>query len=206
MALSNQDVDRVKRELGYNVLGIGALPYIDHVVIFDVVQQNVGSDTTTTSSTTVTASSSGPVPVALTLASATGFAPLARVVVDVDARQEVATVQSVSGATITLQLALAHSGTYPVTVEGAESLVRELLRQLAALSGYGGTLTNAASQAGVKKVDEIEFFGAGAGGGGSRIETLEARQMRLRDELSAVTGIPNMWRMRAGANQGVALY
>ena len=118
MSLSSQDVLTVRRELGHNLLTIGALPFIRYVSLFDqIVGPYMDTGATTTSSTTVTAAST-PTPVTLTLASATGFTAEARVVVDVDSLQEEATIRAVSGSTITLILSLAHTGTYPVTMVG----------------------------------------------------------------------------------------
>ena len=205
MALLASEIQALRTELGYNALSVGAEPYISYVAIFDnVVAAYLNAGATTTSTTAVTAATSA-TPVALTLASATGFAAFCRVVVDVDDRQEVATVQSVAGSTtISLLLSGAHSGTYPVSVEGGESLVRDVLRKIHDLTKPGGALTKAASSAGVAKVDEIEFFTPGAGTK-SRIAELQSLRMYYRDELSAITGVPNLWRARSGRGS-VELY
>lgn len=199
MALTDSEVARLRAELGYSVLTIGAEPRIDHVAIFEqVIQPYTQAGASTTSATAVTAASA-PTPVALTLASATGFAAGVRVVIDVDTRQEVVTVQSIAGAVITVQLSLTHSGTYSVSVEGGETMVRQVLRRLEAVSTQ---IDQAASTAGIKKVDEIEFFAAET----SQSKELNRLQMSHRDELAALLGIPNMWRRRSGAGLTTSLY
>lgn len=183
MALLSSEIRRIKYELGWNVLLSGAEFYIGVAAVFDqVVATYMSAGAVTTSSQAVTASST-PAPVALVLASGTGFSAGDRIVVDVDARQEFATVQSVSGATVNVLLSLAHSGTYPVTVEGGESIVRELLRQLQAIGAPGGRIDKAAGSAGIKRADDVEFFPAAASGSKSRLEELQAHREYLRDEL-----------------------
>src|SRR5574343_696399 len=184
MALLTSEVVRLKAELGFNVLTVGAEPYISVRAIFDqVVAAYMQAGATTTSSSSVTAASQ-PTPVTLTLASATGFAAGDRVWVDVDGRQESATVQSVSGAAIVVQLRSAHSGTYPVTVDGGEGVVRELLRQIAVAKGE---LYDASGSAGaVKKVDEVEFYDSR---GRSATELLKERLTFLREELGRAVGV-----------------
>ncbi len=203
MALSDSEVMRIKAELGYNVLTIGALPYIGFTALFDqIIQPYMQGGASTTSSTTVTAATSA-TPVTLTLASGTGFASGNRVVVDVDDRQEVVTAQNVSGTSLTVLLTLAHSGTYPVTVEGGETLIREQLTRLRAINAQ---ITAAPGTAGIKRVDVIEFYGGGSGGGSSQIDVLYKQRDRARDELASMLGIENRFRSRQGAGQTVSLY
>jgi hypothetical protein len=200
MALLDSEVTRIKQELGFNLLTIGALPYIGHASIFEqVIQPYLEAGATTTSATAVTAATSY-TPVAITLASATGFSAGDRVVIDVDTRQEIATVQSITGAAITVQLTGVHSGTYPVTVDGGETVIREILGRLRELSEQTG---EAAGTAGIKKVSSIEFFGDGSSSQSTRLYSL---RMKQRDELASALGIPNMWRLRQSAGQRSALY
>lgn len=199
MALLASEVARLKYELGYNVLAVGAEPYIGIVALFDqVIQPYVTGGAATTSSTAVTAATT-PTVVTLALASATGIAVGDALIVDVDSFQERATIRSLSSTNASVALSKAHSGTYPVTVEGSESIIRAILRKLQALSGLGaeGLLDEAVDAAGVKKVDEIEFFGAD--GGESRMkQTLKMREY-WRDELASVLGIE---RLNAAAGGG----
>lgn len=201
MALTTAELYRIRYELGFNLLTTSAIPYIGVTQIFDqVIQPYLASGTSTTSSTTVTAASTA-TPVTLVLASATGFDSLARVVVDVDDREEVATVQSVSGSSITVLLKLAHTGTYPVIVEGAESIVRGILREI---RGVHSKITTAANTAGLKRVDVIEFYGNSTAV--TQTASLSKLLMHWRDQLAAALGVPNLWRTQGAAAQQLSLY
>lgn len=190
MALSDSELERIKHELRYHLLAVGAEPYIAFRSYFtQVLQPYLSSGAATTSTTTVTAATT-PTPVALTLASATGFAAGSTVIVDVDARQESATVQSITGAVITVLLTKAHSGTYPVSVESGETIVREILGRLRALEASGGAVDNIAANAGVKKVDEIEFFGNEFGGAAFR--QIDKLRRHYQNRLASVLGIPSI--------------
>ena len=161
MSLLPSEIARLKYELGFNVMSVGAEPYIGVAALFEqVIQPYLSAGAVTTSATAVVAATT-PTLATLTLASATGVAEGAAVIIDVDSLQERATVRSLSGASMGVLVSKAHSGTYPVTVEGPESIIRALLRKLQALSGLGaeGIIDEALDTAGVKKVDEIEFFG-----------------------------------------------
>lgn len=211
MSLTTAEVARVKHELGYNVLLVGAEPYVGISTLFETaIAPYTQSGALTTSSTAVTAATT-PTLVTLTLADATGFAAGARVVVDVDSLQESATVRSMSGSAITLLLSNAHSGTYPVTVEGGESIIRAILRQIQAISGLGsntGELQSAMAAAGIKRVNEIEFFGGEASGATTRIRQLEALLAYWRDELSIALNVENRRGAAGGYGGGsdVAIY
>ena len=208
MALLDSEVQRIRAELGYNTMGVQAEPYITTTAIFNSVIQNyITAGVKTTSSSPVPAQAVQ-TPTSIVVADATGIHAGDMLVVDVDARQEKATVVILSGSTVTLQLALAHSGTYPVTVEGGESIVREILRQLMTLrlGGAGGKLGAMAATmrtAGIKKVDDVEFFGGGSGGGIDQV----TQTMRLieywRDELAATLGVQRLNRRSSG---GVEAY
>ena len=197
MALSDAEVARIKYELGYNVLAAGAEPYIGGVVaVFNqVIQTYMTSGVATTSSTLVAATTS-PTPVTLTLSSATGFTAVNRVTIDVDARMETPTVQSVTGITITVLLSLAHSGTYPVEVDGGEIMVREHLSHIA---NAAAQIDKFAKSAGVSRVDEIEFFGRTGVGTRSRLDELKALREYHRDELASCLGVERLNRLRGGS-------
>lgn len=194
MALLDGELDRIKYELGFNALNVGAEPYVGVAAIFSqVIQPYLRSGATTTSVTSVVAATSA-TPVSLTLASATGFAAFARVVVDVDDLQEVATVRSISGSAITVPLLKAHSGTYPVTVEGGESIVRGLLTRL---RNIDQSISDASSSAGIKRVDEIEFFGDTVAS--SAFSVLTGQQKYWRSELCRVLfGVGDISQLRGG--------
>lgn len=199
MALTDAEIVRCKAELGYNLLEIGAIPYIGITPIFEgVVQPYLNAGAVTTSSTTVVAADE-PTAVTLTLVSATGFALFDRAVVDVDDNQETATVRATSGATITLLLRKAHSGTYPVTVEGGESIVREILGYI---RGVKTELAQTYGEGSLKQVDEIAFYQTG----GTQFGNLGQQLMAWRDELAAALGVASMWAQRKAGAQRLAVY
>lgn len=196
MALTSSEVARLKYEMGFNVLAVGAEPYIGVAALFEqVIQPYTTGGASTTSSTGVTAATT-PTPVALLLADATQVSAGDVLIVDVDARQERATVSNKSGSNVTVQLSLAHTGTYPVTVEGGESIIRAILNRLRAIDGLGqggesGAMGELLGVAGLKRIDDIEFFGSG-----STSETRMGQLMRMRDywrdELASVLGIERL--------------
>lgn len=208
MALLTSEITRLKYELGFNVLAIGAEPYIGITRLFEnIIQPYTLSGAATTSSTSVAEAErpSVPEPRTIVLASATGFSVGDRIVIDVDGRQESATAQALSGSSLSLLLAKEHTGTYPVTVEGGESILRELLRQIAIATEK---LVKAIGYAGVKKVDEIELFSpkemmATLGAFGAIYQEREV----LRQELAEAIGIDYMRRSRSsGGGASLSVY
>lgn len=198
--LLDSEIARIKAELGFNLLTIGAIPYIGITAMFEqVIQNNVGTGASTTSSTAVSAAAT-PTPVSLTLTSATGFQAGQRVVVDVDDLQEIATVRSISGASISVALKLSHAAGYPVTVESGETLVRESLKMIrdtkAKLEQQFGT-------GALKQVDEVQWYEAR---GQTAFGILGDNLNYWRDELAARLGIASMWGMRRGAAQQMSVY
>jgi hypothetical protein len=203
VALLTSEIARLRFELGYNTMGVAAEPYVEyHGALDRVISLYLSGGAVTTSATTVTASST-PAQVTLTLASATGFSQYDPVVVDVDSRQERATVQSVSGSTITLLLRFAHTGTYPVTVEGGESIIRDILKKL---ENVNERTSSASATAGLKRAEDIEWYGNSSGGVGAVLKDQFALRMYWRDQLASALGVTNLWRMRASGGQTVALY
>lgn len=197
MALTDSEIARIKYELRVNVLNIGALPYIGITQMYElVIQPNLLTGATTTSASAVTASTS-PAVASLLLTDATGFAAGNRVAIDVDDAQEVATVRSVSGSTITAWLSKAHTGTYPVTVESGETIVRELLGRC---RNAGNAIETAMAQAGIKRADEVEFF---AKQEGSVFHSLVAQQKYWREELRVALGVRD--NSDAGAGSRLAI-
>jgi hypothetical protein len=202
MALLDSEIERVRYELGFNLLNAGAEPYIGvHAVFEQVIQVYLRAGATTTSSTAVTAATTA-TPVAITLASATGFAAGARIVLDVDGRQEMATIQSLAGAVVTVLLTKAHTGTYPVTVEGGETIVRSILAEL---RNVQDKILAAAGAAGLKRAEDIEWF-QGNNGVGSLSLTLGEMRNYYRDELASALGVENLHRAKRYASQSSVLW
>ena len=214
MALLQSELERIKIELGWNGLAFAAEPYVGIAAVFEsVVRPYLLSGLITTSATVVTAANAL-APVALTLAATSGtntqgtavtVSPGDTLVIDVDDRQETAKVQSLSGAVATVHIRLAHSGTYPVTVEGAEAYVRECLRNC---RDAAARIANSAKRAGVRKVDEIEFF-EGKGTGGSTVfkELVEQRDYWRGELYRTLFGQGNRGLSATGGSGGsIAVY
>jgi hypothetical protein len=195
MALLTSELERCKAELGYNLIGI-AQPYIDTTALFEqVIQPYLSAGATTTSATAVTPSVP-PVPAAITLTLATGFASGQRVVVDVDSRQETVTASLVSGTSLTALFTKVHSGTYPVTVEGGESLVREKLGELWAVRAQRA---KAKGRGALKAyTGEMEFYDTGKSAFASSSQEIDM----LRDELA----VENLWNRKRAAGSRLSVY
>lgn len=200
MALLTSEISRIKAELGFPVLSSSAEPFIGIVAMFEqVIQVYALAGASTTSSTAVTAATV-PTAVAITLASATDVTVGDVLVVDVDSLQERATIQDLTGAVATVLLKKAHSGTYPVTVEGGESIIRETLQRIADVkeklaSNYGAGA--------LKQVDEVSFYAAN---GETYFGTLGKNLAFWRNELAGILGVPNMWDSKQGASTQLAVY
>ena len=213
MALTTAEHQRIKYELGYPNLDNAAEPYIGiHAFFSAVLQPYLLHGAATTSSTPVTASTT-PTAQTLTLASGTGFAAGDVVVVDVDDRQERATIQAFSGVSATVLLSKAHAGTYPVIVEGAESIIRDILNELRLLTsgmgGKAGAISSIRSRVGIKRVDDVEFFGGGqtlaSQGVDPLTQVLQLREM-WRDELAQAIGIPRLNGKNNSGGSDVSVY
>ncbi len=202
MALLTSELRRIRDELGYNVLQAGAEPYIQTQAVFDqVIALYMQAGAASTSMTVVTAATS-PTLVSLTLASATGFTAGDNVAVDVDSRYEQARIESVSGSTIALLLSLAHSGTYAVSVEGGEMIVREKLREIARVRE---AISTAVDVAGLKRADEVEWY-PGRSGGGAQLQGLQSLLSFWRDELASTLGVVNLRSARTMGSTMPVLY
>lgn len=200
MALTTAELARLKQELGFPTLLVGADFYIGISSVFEqVIQPYMQSGASTTCATAVTAATT-PTPATLTLASATGFAAQNRVVIDVDDRQEIATVQSLASPAITVLLTKAHTGTYPVTVEGGESILRDILGKIAAVKSEMGSTFGVGS---LKAVDEVEFYQSGQR---TLFGNLGSQLRFWRNELASCLGIENIWERKRAAGSSVSLY
>lgn len=199
MALLDSEVARIKAELGYSLLSQGQV-YIGTAAIFEqVIQVYLGAGATTTSATDITGDGT---PKSITLTSATGFAAGARVVVDVDGRQETVTVQALSGTTLTALFLKTHTGTYPVTVEGGETLARE---KLVACQILHEALTGAADGTGaLKRAEDIEWHPPAPGT--SQYRAIREDLMLARDELASVLGVENLWRRKQSSGARLSVY
>ena len=59
------------------------------------------------------------------------------------------------------------------------------------------------STAGIRRVDEIEFFGSSEI---NRVSQLKDLQMKWRDELASVLGVVNYWKEKQSAGQLAEVY
>lgn len=206
--LSQADLQRIKFELGFNMLTVGAEPYLGITRYFEqIVQSFINSGVLTSSSTVVAASPTVPAAVSLTLTSPTGgaqppgaLAVLDHVIVDVDAAQEFATVMSITSNSITVQLSKAHGagGAYPIEQEGGEALVRIHLNYLRKIADR---IQRFGARAGIKKTDEVEFFGGSRGRSSedSGFKTLGQMQTHFRRELCMLLfGVGNIAQFGGG--------
>lgn len=201
MALLDSEIQRIRFELGYTVLGVNSEPYVEYFGTIDrIVALYLNAGATTTSTTTVAVSDTL-TQRTLTLASATGFVAGATIYVDVLPQQERAVVQSISGSNVVVYLQKAHVGLYPVTVDGGESIIREKLAQLYAIDEK---LSAALNTAGLKRVDDIEFYG-GTKATSQAVMLSQLRDMR-RDELASALGVVNLHRLRRGGSQSFSVY
>lgn len=201
MALLDSEIQRIRFELGYTVLGVNSEPYVEYFgTINRIVALYLNAGATTTSSTAVAASDTL-TQRTLTLASATGFVAGATIYVDVLPQQERAVVQSISGSNVVVYLQKAHVGSYPVTVDGGESIIREKLAQLYAIDEK---ISAALNTAGLKRVDDIEFYG-GTKATSQAVMLSQLRDMR-RDELASALGVVNLHRLRRGGSQSFSVY
>jgi len=200
VALLTSEIDRCRVELGYNLLSSSASPYVRITAIFDeVVSAYLRAGASTTSTTPVVAAS---VPTAsiITLTSPTGFSAGDVVIVDVDSLQERATIQLLNGSDITLLLSLAHATSYPVTVEGGETMIRQILLQIRTVADQLSDIAVVAG--GLTRAEDIEF---GKDGDSPRAQLIKQREY-YRRELSDALGVAYVRDLLRGDMQSVALY
>lgn len=202
------ELARIKVELGYNAMTISALPYTPNGVtqLFEqVVQAYMQAGELNYSATPVAAVAVGSNPAIsiLTLQTTpTAIQVGDRLVVDQDLFQESAHVDAITSNSVTIALSGQHVGTYPITVEGGESIVRYYLRQCIAVADR---IARSMGRLGVKKVDEIEFFQTTTEGMGVRQELAEA-QRYWRGELATVCGVPNLREVARSSGQTLEAY
>lgn len=184
MPLTNGELDRIRVELGYNVLNTAAEPFVGvHAYFAQVLQPYLREGADTTSSTSVDAAPEGAF-ATLNVASASGIVLHERIAVDVDDAFEMATVRSVSGTSVGVFLRKAHAGTYPVTVDGGLQIVRQCLASIAATHDL---IAECDGTGAIKAVDEVHFYDSR---GKSRLALLNDQLDHWRNRLSAAVGFP----------------
>ncbi len=214
MALRNEEIIRLKYELGYNVTGVGADVYIQYSAVFDRAVQPYLIDASTTSATTIPAGAGvanitlASNPASITSTQSLQFVVGSNVVIDVGVAKETSVIQSVSGLTITLNLVNAHSGTYPVVLQGAEQVIRDCFDRLDQIKGE--MLNVAPKTAGIAAITgEIEFFSSGhqnRKGGRTKFEDLMFQRTIARRDLAGALGIPYLLDLRSAGGANFEVY
>lgn len=223
--LRQEEIQRLKFELGYNIVQVGAEAYLldGYAAVFDKAIEPYLVDLGSSSTTVVTAAGT-PTAVAITVASnpaITGltnqnltFVQGSTVVVDVGPMQETGVcVLGITGLVLTMQLQLAHGtvGSYPVLLQGGEQVVRDLFTRLDVIKGE--LLNTSPKTAGVEQVDEIKLSAAEKGRRGRRnkFDDLLCQRDLARKDLASALGVPNLWELRgkyggSGAGGGSLSY
>jgi hypothetical protein len=163
-SLTTAEIEALRFFLGYGNISIGGYPYTPDgffELFNSVVAPNLTSGEETTATTAIVAGSTTTV----TPVSMTSIVVGSKLVVDVGAAAEVVSVKSVTGSTFSASFVSAHPASgYPVALFSGVARCRMLLdradRAWTAMQDVG----DIASTAGLKKVDEIEWYGSGTGG------------------------------------------
>ncbi len=196
MALLQSEIQRIRAELGYNVLGIGAEPYIQYHAIFDqVIRAYLNAGATTIGLSYVEASVE---PYEIELASADGITQGMAVIVDVDERQERVTVQSISAPNkITAVFRKDHTSPFPVTAEGGETIVRDILRKIMTVDN---AQMGALDTAGIKSLDkgDVVFQTSARSGAGTVFAEASEQREYWRLYLSDVLNVPYLRAIKRG--------
>lgn len=195
MALSDSEIERIRAELLDQLTDAAAEPYLGHRGIYAVIQDNVSGSSTaaTTSSSTV----STPGATTITVASASGISAGTRLVIDCDRQREVVTVRNVSTLTLSIVCQKTHSGTYPVEIESALTLVRGLLQDLSDLEVRE---QEAYASLGLKRVDDVEWSDDGIA------RRIHAQRSVLRQRLAAACGLTAVYRANLARLAGPTSY
>lgn len=194
--LTTDEIKRIGAELGIDVLAPLAFPYAQAftsymTIILDYVQSS--DVAAVTSSTTV--SSAGPT--LITPSSTTGFVAGMKIVLDCDASRETVTLRAVVGGAFSVVCRKTHSGTYPIEVESGLTLVRGLLSDLVLLEEIE---RDGWPSLGLKKVDEVEWFGASEGGDLS--QRARAARAAGRDRLAVMVGLTDVLNAQRAMQSG----
>ena len=187
--LTFDEMARIKLELGDTVLNVGAQPWIGIRSVWDVISTYVESSAVAPTSSSTTIAAAGPT--TITVASATGLTAGVRVQLDCDGQRETCTVRSVAGSVLSVVARKTHSGTYPVEVESALTIVRGIISDLTALEQVN---TLASFDAlGLRRVDEVEWAEKGAA------YYVEFGKSLLRRKLASACGVSWIYNAARGS-------
>jgi len=191
MPLTESEVQSLRHHLGYGNITTGAYPYTPdgfYELFTSVISPNLQTGAETTSATATTAAAT----TTIVVVSATGIVTHARLVIDVGENAEIVVARSVSGTSVTAYFAKAHTGTYPVCVESGVTRLRMLL-QRADAAWEALTSGKMFSTAGVKKVDEIEFFDPKSGGASAQLTGTRKAYETVVWEISSLVRVLPRW-------------
>jgi hypothetical protein len=179
--LTDDEMARLRAELGAHVLANSATPMVGVLSIWAVIRDSVVSSSVSPTTSATTVSTAGPV--VLTLASATGYVAGQSIQLDCDAERETVTIRNLSGSNASVICRKTHSGTYPVEVESPLTIVRGLLSDLRRIEQ--GDFLAAFDALGVKQVDEVILSDAG------QLKFIDRARAMLRDKLATACGVPS---------------
>lgn len=186
--LTSAEIEAVRFHLDYGNISVGGYPYTPEgyfELFTNVVAEYLTTGAETTAATVVTADTI----VTVTPASMTGITANSRLVIDVDTDRETVVVKSVTATTFTARFAKAHTGTYPIAVESGVTRLRELIA--AADTAYKAlTSDDVGAASGVKKVDEIEFFGGAKSTGMSVLDGRLAHYRAIVARIASLVRVP----------------
>ncbi|HEY3494737.1 MAG TPA: hypothetical protein VGK73_08635 [Polyangiaceae bacterium] len=183
MGLTTSEVESLRLHLGYGNIGPYGAPYTPDTFLelFEgVVAPNLSTGAETTATGTISAGASATV----TPGSMTDIAPYTTLVVDTGDEAEAVVVRSVTLTTFNATFLKAHAGTYPIAVMCGVARLRLLLWDADA-AWRGLTSLSLSSQAGIKKVDEVEFFEGFGGLSGRR-----AHYLNIVGAIAALVQVP----------------
>lgn len=189
--LTDDEMQRIRAELGDNLLNANASLYFDIRSMYSVIRDNVLSSSVAATSSSTTISAAGPT--TLTVASATGLVAGMKIQLDSDSQRETVSIRNVSGTTLSVICKKTHSGTYPVEVESALTLVRSVLSDLAAIEQ--GAALDALDSLGLQQVDEVIWRSDQ-----SVIDAVDKARMSLRVRLASMCGITWVLKSASGAS------
>jgi hypothetical protein len=187
--LTAAETENLRYHLGFGNVSIGGYPYTPdgYFELFtNVIAQYLTSGATTTSSTVVSAAGI----VEITPASMAGISTYVRLVIDVAPDEETVVVRAATATTFSATFTKAHAAPFAIEVESGVTRLRTLLTAAdrALADAFSG---DTAATAGVKKVDEIEFFQALKGG-----TTLLSMAGKLEQYRRIVLAIADLVRVR----------
>lgn len=201
--LRQEEIYKIKYNLGINVTGVGAEPYVAFSAILEKAIEPYLVDFSTTSTTVVVASTSGvatsfnitlasnPPITGLTLQNV-AFVVGTTVLVDAGPLQETSQIYFMNGLVASMFLLNSHgqTGAYPIALYGSEQMIRNILQRIDAVEAQ--MLNVSPLTAGVQKVDEVELVPSARGRHSSKdkFESLLQQRESHRRELASSLGVP----------------